>query len=107
MITGFFPGRIRLRAPVFKDADITQRAVGILQHPALSSIVKNIEHNPVTGSVLIQYHPTKVPLAKLRPLFPFFQKLEKEAEIYSEKNKPVILAMLDELEGYIKNWEII
>jgi hypothetical protein len=107
MITGFFPGRIRLRAPVFKDNAITERALSILKDPALSSIIKDIEYNSVTGSVLLKYHPTKVPIAKLRPLFPFFQKLEKEAEIYSEKNKPVILAMLDELEGYIKNWEII
>ena len=105
MITGFFPGRIRLRAPVFKDTTITERALSILKAPALSSIIKNIEHNPVTGSVLITYHPTKVPIAKLRPLLPFFKKLEKEAEAYSEKNKAVILAMLDELEGYVKNWE--
>ena len=105
MITGFFPGRIRLRAPVFKDTTITERALSILKTPALSPIIKNIEHNPVTGSVLITYHPTKVPIAKLRPLLPFFKKLEKEAEAYSEKNKAVILAMLDELEGYVKNWE--
>ena len=82
MITGFFPGRIRLRAPVFKDTAITERALSILKAPALSSIIKEIEHNPVTGSVLITYHPTKVPIAKLRPLLPFFKKLEKEAHVY-------------------------
>ena len=46
-------------------------------------------------------------MAKLTSLLPFFKKLEKEAESYSEKNKPVILAMLDELEGYVKNWETV
>ena len=107
MITGFFPGRIRLRASVFKDNAITERALSILKGPALSSIIKDIEDNTVTGRVLLKYHPTKVPIAKLRPLFPLFQKLEKEAQISSEKHKPVILAMLDELEGYNKNWEII
>ena len=105
MITGFFPGRIRLRAPVFKDTTVTERALSILRQPPLSSIIKDIEHNPVTGSVLIKYHPTKVPMAKLTSLLPFFKKLEKEAEMYSEKNKAIILAMLDELEGYVKNWE--
>jgi len=104
MITGFFPGQIRLRAPVFKDSGITERALSILKAPALSSIVKDIEHNPVTGSVLIKYHPTKVPIAKLSPLLPFFKKLEKEAKNYSDKNKVVILAMLDELEEYLKAW---
>lgn len=105
MITGFFPGRIRLRAPVFKDSGITERAVSILKAPELSSIIKDIQHNPVTGSVLITYHPTKVPVAKLNPLLPFFKKLEKEVENYSEKNRVVILAMLDEFEGYVKKWE--
>lgn len=107
MITGFFPGRIRLRAPVFKDTAITERALSILKAPALSSIVKDIEHNSVTGSVLITYHPAKVPMKKLTPLLPFFKKLGKEAEAYSEKNKTVILAMLDKLEGYVKNWETV
>lgn len=105
MITGFFPGRIRLRAPVFKDSGITERALSILKAPPLSSIIKDIEHNPVTGSVLIKYHPTKVPIAKLTSLLPFFKKLEKEAKNYSEKNRAAILAMLDELEGYVKTWE--
>ena len=105
MITGFFPGRIRLRAPVFQDTVITERTLSILKTPALSSIIKELEHNPVTGSVLIKYHPTKVPMAKLTPLLPFFKKLGKEAETYSEKNKAVILAMLDDLEGYVKAWE--
>jgi len=105
MITGFFPGRIRLRAPVFKDSGITERALSLLKAPALSSVIKDIQHNPVTGSVLITYHPTKVPIAKLSSLLPFFKKLEKEAENYSKKNRVVILAMLDELEGYVKDWE--
>lgn len=105
MITGFFPGRIRLRGTVFKDTVITERALSILRLPPLVPLIKDIEHNPVTGSVLITYHPTKVPIAKLTPLLPFVKKLEKAAAAYSEKNKAIILAMLGELEGYIKNWD--
>lgn len=104
MITGFFPGRIRLRAPIFKDTAVTARALSILKR---SPAVKDVEHNPSTGSILLKYHPAKVPLAQLRPLLPFFKKLEKEASAYSEKNKSVILSMLDELEGYMKSWETV
>lgn len=105
MITSFFPGHIRLRSPIFKDKDITERALLMLKAPSLSSILKKIEHNPLAGSVLVTYHPNKLPIAHLTPLLPFFKKLEQEVSIYSEKNKPLILSMLDELEGYIKKWE--
>ena len=47
MITSFFPGRIRLRAPVFKDKILVEKAIQILKKfPAL----KNLEHNPLTGN---------------------------------------------------------
>lgn len=100
MITGFFPGRIRLRAPIFKDTAITQRALAILKQ---SSAVKRIEHNPITGSILLEYSPAHVPIEKLRPLLPFFKKLEKEAASYSEKNRNTILTMLDELDTHVKS----
>ena len=64
MITSFFPGRIRLRAPVFKDLNLVAKARSIL---AKSDAIKKIEHNPVTGSVLIEYYPSKVPMEKLLP----------------------------------------
>lgn len=105
MITSFFPGHIRLRDPIFKDKDITERALLILKAPSLSSILKKIEHNPLVGSVLVTYYPSKLPIAHLTPLLPFFKKLQQEVSMYSKKNKPRILSMLDELEEYIKNWD--
>lgn len=103
MVTSFFPGRIRLRDPIFKDAVITARALSILKKPVLSALLKGVEHNPSIGSVLITYHPLKVPTARLESLVPLVKKLEREVRVYSEKNKSIILSILDELEAAIEN----
>ena len=94
MVTSFFPGRIRLRAPVFKESDLVEKAVGILRKfPAL----KNIENNLLTGSVLIEYEADKVPMDKLLSLRDFFMELAKEAERFDGTNRGKIIEMLDKL----------
>ncbi|MBQ9207339.1 MAG: hypothetical protein IJ158_11595 [Treponema sp.] len=95
MITSFFPGRVRLRAPVFKEADLVEKAQAILKK---SDAIKRVEHNPVTGSVLIEYYPAKVPMEKLSSMQNFFMHLAREAEHFDGTNREQILSMLDELE---------
>lgn len=101
MITSFFPGRVRLRAAVFKDQKIVEAAKDILQS---SPAVKSVVHNPVTGSVLLEYDVDKVPMDKLTPLAPFFLKLQREAICYSAKKQESILKMLDELKSIVATW---
>lgn len=96
MITSFFPGRVRLRAPIFKEADLVEKARLIL---GKSDAVKKIENNFLTGSVLIEYYPEKVPMKKLLPMQEFFTNLAKEAQRFDGSNRQKILSMLDELEG--------
>ncbi|MBQ6779675.1 MAG: hypothetical protein IJP62_00415 [Treponema sp.] len=96
MITSFFPGRVRLRAPIFKEADLVEKARLIL---GKSDAVKKIENNFLTGSVLIEYYPEKVPMKKLLPMQEFFANLAKEAQHFDGSNRQKILSMLDELEG--------
>ena len=95
MITSFFPGRGRLRAPVFKDQELVDKAESILRK---SDAVKHIEHNPLTGSVLIEYTPSKVPMEKLFSMQDFFTRLASEAEGFDGSNRGKILSMLEELE---------
>ena len=97
MITSFFPGRIRLRAPVFKQVDLAEKARKILLK---FEAVKNIEHNPVTGSVLIEYDPDKVPMEKLLPMQDFFTQLANEAQNFdgTETSKAKISKMLDDFD---------
>lgn len=98
MITSFFPGRVRLRAPIFKETDLVEKARSILSK---SDAVKNIEHNPVTGSVLIEYNPAKVPMEKLLPMQNFFTRLATEAQQFdgSSESRQKISGMLEKLEN--------
>ncbi len=103
LITSFFPGRVRLRAPIFKNEELCGKARSILSK---SDAVKNIEHNPVTGSILLEYDIKKVPMEKLIPMQDFFMKLGKEAERYdgTETGHKKIAAMLYELESIVAKW---
>lgn len=98
MITSFFPGRVRLRAPIFKESDLVEKARAILSK---SDAVKNIETNPVIGSVLIEYNPAKVPMEKLLPMQDFFARLASEAQRFDGKaeSRQKISEMLSALEG--------
>jgi len=97
MITSFFPGRVRLRAPIFKEAELVAKAKEILKK---SDAVKNVEDNPVTGSVLIEYEPSKVPMEKLLPMQDFFARLAACAQKFdgSDSERKQISDMLCQLE---------
>lgn len=101
MITSFFPGRIRLRAAVFKDDDLCAKAMEILR---MSDAVKSVERNAVTGSVLLRYDPGKVPLEKLAEMQGFLARLASEAERFGDGNRQEIGRMLDELAETVSGW---
>lgn len=101
MITSFFPGRVRLRAEVFKDSALVEKAMSILKK---SDAVKNVQSNLRTGSVLLEYYPDKLPLEKLKPLKPFFMELRKDALFYSSKKHDLLMKKLDELEKIVSEW---
>lgn len=94
IVTSFFPGRIRLRAEVFKDPVIVEECLKILNS---SDAITKVSNNFTTGSVLLEYNPKKIPVEKLEPLVPFFKELEKLAHNYSRKNRELILEKLKEL----------
>lgn len=101
MVTSFFPGRIRLREAVFKDAVIVEECIKILK---TSDAVKNITNNCNTGSVLLEYDPEKVPMDKIEPLVPFLTEIENLVRNYSVKKRDIVMEKLRELENIIKNW---
>lgn len=102
LVSSFFPGRIRLRAPIFKDDEICSKALSILE---TSDAVKNVERNSATGSILLLYDTKKVPLDKLAPMQNFFMALAKEAERFDLHNRQKILDMLDELKTIVDGWK--
>ena len=98
MITSFFPGRVRLRAAIFKERDLVEKARSILSK---SEAIKNIETNPVTGSVLIEYYPSKVPMEKLLPMQDFFASLADQAQHFDGRaeSRRKISDMLEKIEN--------
>ena len=102
MITSFFPGRIRLRAAVFKDDALCERAMCILRK---SDAVKSVERNRATGSVLLRYDPGRVPAEKLAGLRGLLWRLACEAERYSGESRGRIEGLLGELEKAVSGWQ--
>ena len=103
IVTSFFPGRIRLRAPVFKDRELFEKARSIIENG--TDAVNSIENNPLNGSVLITYSPEKLPLDKLAGLQDFFLKLGKKAEHYTPDDKEEVMKMLEDFEEISKKWK--
>ena len=91
VVTSFFPGRIRLRGEIFKDKDIVDAA---MKAASGRSWIESIEHNPRTGSVLIEYDTEKVDPEKLRPMIPYLMEIRSKAMFYNPKYKERIIEFI-------------
>ncbi len=90
-ITSCFAGRIRLRGAVFRDMEIaTALRKAVEWHPA----VRQIEHNPRTGSVLISYDEKLLPMARFEALSAKLLELRDLCHHYSPRKKAVILSRI-------------
>lgn len=101
MITSFFPGRIRLRSDIFKDAEISAAACRILKG---SSAVKTVTENQVSGSLLIEYDTAQLPADRLSEVLPLLESLKKESEKKEGPDHSQIFSLLDELAGRVRVW---
>ncbi|MDE7314941.1 MAG: hypothetical protein K2N11_04485, partial [Mucispirillum sp.] len=79
IVLSFFEGRVRLKASLFKNSDISNQIRDML---LASNAVKNITVNEVTGSMLIEYFPNKIPLLKIKKAMSYFEKIKEIYEIY-------------------------
>ena len=87
-VTSFFPGRIRLRGEIFRDAEIAWALRQAVEwHPA----VQEIQHNLRTGSVLICYDEKLLPMARIEALSAQLLELRDLCLHYAPRKKPVIL----------------
>ncbi len=101
MITSFLPGRVRLRSAAFKDPKIVQEIERIF---TASPFVQGIEHNPVSGSLLLHYDAKKVPFDKLNSVKPVFDIINTEAAHYTVEKRGLVLELLGDLERAIISW---
>ncbi len=101
MVTGFFPGKLKLKGEIFKDSLVTEKAKDILK--GISGI-KEVETDYNTGSVVLKYSPLKVPVDKLKSLLPFLKEFQPLAENYDSSKQALVMKKLDELKEMIASW---
>ena len=101
MQINYFPGRLRLRDPALRDEAIRTAALAALRSicPAADS-----QYNEKTGSVLVTYDPSDVPLERLQTLVPALKKLRQKLAAYSEKNRGDILADIAQIKSIVDSW---
>ena len=100
-VTSFFPGRIRLRSPVFRDDKLCERASALLMR---SGAVLSVERNSVTGSVLVRYDPSKIPVERIAGIKDLLMRLDAEAGRYRNGEGEKIEALLGEIEKAVSCW---
>lgn len=99
IVSSFFEGRVRLKAALFKNKEISSQITNILLS---SNAVENITVNEVTGSMLIEYSPSKIPLLKIKKAVPYFEKIKDMYEIYKEDAVPEILLIIKEMDKFFQ-----
>lgn len=72
-IESFFPGRIRVRSDVFRDADKSAAALAVL---SAQPGIKDIAVNARTGSLTVVYDPAAIPLESLMQAKNELERLE-------------------------------
>ena len=99
IISSFFEGRVRLKAPLFKNNDICNEISNIL---LATNGVENVIINNTTGSILIEYNPVKIPLLKIKKAMPYFEKIKEMYDEYEDEAIADILLIIKEMEKLFK-----
>lgn len=99
IISSFFEGRVRLKAPLFKNKEICDEVSKILFS---TNGVENITINNITGSMLIEYNPVKIPLLKIKKAAPYFEKIKEIYDEYQDEAVDDILLIIKEMEKLFK-----
>lgn len=100
IVSSFFPGRIRLRDAVLEDEDIARALkFSVEAHPS----VKHVEYNTRTGSALIEYEPSELPVQKFALLKDEIRALQKLCDSYTDAKKNDILKAIENLAGKLNS----
>lgn len=99
IVSSFFEGRVRLKASLLKNSEISRQITDML---TASKSIENITVNEITGSMLIEYSPSKIPLLKIKKSMPYFEKIREIYEIYGEEAVPEILSIIKEMDNFFK-----
>jgi hypothetical protein len=95
MIESFIEGRIRLRSPIFEDAELAGRV-----RDELLKIkgVEKAEINSRTKGFLLEYDKTRLPLTLLKKAAPLLSRLNGLTNLPADERAPA----LEEIIGAVK-----
>ena len=93
IVSSFFEGRVRFRGEIFKNPQIALATESLLQS---INGVECFKINNVTGSLLVEYDPIKLPFKKLKDCLPILQHAK---DSYERGTNP------EEVANIIKNLE--
>ena len=95
----YFPGRLRFRDPVLRDADIRNAVIDVIR---LICPQTEITYKESTSGILAIYPAEVVNPDDLQPLLPLLLKLEPKIRFYTSKKKSEILAGIAEIKLQIE-----
>lgn len=95
IITSFFEGRVRLKATLFKNEEISEALTAILTN---HNAVTNVAVNHVSGSMLIEYDKLKLPFLKLKKVVPYFEDIKSMYDKYGDESIDDIIRIIKELD---------
>lgn len=87
IVSSFFEGRVRFRGEIFKNPHIVAAVESLLQSV---SGVKAFKINDVTGSLLIEYDPIKLPFKKLKDCLPILQQAKDFYEMGADAEGQIV-----------------
>jgi len=102
MDVNYFPGRIRVRDKIFRDKEIREAFLDIVNG---FDAGQKITFNEKTASVLIEYKADKIDENKFKALYPMLQKYRSAIMFYDQRKKPEILAGIEELKNAVNSWK--
>lgn len=100
IVSSFFEGRVRLKASLFKNSQINSQLKNILLS---SNAVQSVTVNEKTGSMLIEYSPSKIPLLKIKKTVPLFEKIKEMYDIYGVEAVPDIIEIIKEMDIFFNS----
>jgi len=95
----YFPGRLRFRDPILRDADIRNAALEVVY---LICPQAEITYKESTASILAIYPEAAVNPDSLKPLVPLLLKLEPKIRFYTPKKKGDILSGIAEIKALVE-----
>lgn len=102
IVTSYFPGRIRFRAPFLRDRDLRNALISAIGELGFSG---KYTVNESTGSVLVEYDTAQITgdiLETLRPMAAAVAPLRTKAEYYSSRDKDFLLSEIERLKEEAK-----